>query len=83
MKTTLTPKEAKEIIGRYWGDGNNLPRSVYLDIETRLPESYSLPILDRLLEVCGLLETYNKRNRPAFAAFRQWWMAVTWNDLNP
>jgi hypothetical protein len=77
----MTPKESKQIIGRYWGDGNNLPRSVFLDIDGRLPDS-DLPILDRLLSVCGLLAQYNNRNRPAFAAFRQWWMAVTWNDLN-
>jgi hypothetical protein len=77
----ITPKEAKSAIGRYWGDGNNLSRSSYVDLDARLPKS-DLPILDRLLSACDLLDEYNRRNRPAFAAFRNWWMAVTWNDFN-
>jgi hypothetical protein len=68
----LTPKEARQIVGRYWGYGDNLPRAVFVEIDERLPHE-ELPILDRLLSVCGLLDDYNQRNRPAFAAFRSWW----------
>jgi hypothetical protein len=72
----LTPSEAKEIIGAIWGDGNNLPSRLYQKIDPLLPHQ-DLPILDRLLSVCDLLEKYNKAGRPAFRNFYFWWLNQT------
>jgi hypothetical protein len=68
----LTEKEARLVINGIWGRGDDMSFRLYRELNERLPES-DLPILDRLLSVCGLLDEYNRRGRPAFANFRNWW----------
>lgn len=68
----ITPKVAMKIISAIWGDGRNITRKVFEDLDPVLPHK-ELPILDRLLSVAGLLDEYNQRERPAFKAFRNWW----------
>jgi hypothetical protein len=68
----LTEKEARLVINGIWGRGDNMSSRLFRELEERLPAS-DLPILDRLLSVCDLLDEYNRRGRPAFANFRNWW----------
>ena len=71
----LTKSKAIEVITKIWGDGRDLTSAEFNTLDKALPKS-ELPILDRLLHHCDLLEAYNRRGRPAFAAFRHWWMGV-------
>ena len=69
----LNEQTAREIISAVWGTmGKKLPLGMSAQLDPVLPDR-SLPILDRLLSVCGLLDDYNANNRPAYAAFRKWW----------
>ncbi len=68
----ITPQKAMEIISAIWGEGRNITRKVFEDLDPVLPHK-ELPILDRLLSVAGLLDEYNQIQRPTFKAFRNWW----------
>jgi hypothetical protein len=72
----LTPEEAKNLIGAVWGRGVNLSSATFNKIDPLLPHQ-ELPILDRLLFVCDLLEKYNKAGRPAFRNFYFWFLNQT------
>ena len=73
MQTSaLTKREAVNAITEIWGHGRDLTSRQFDKLDDHLPPS-DLPILDRLLDQCGLLDEYNKSNRPAFTEFRQWW----------
>lgn len=71
----LTKRKAIDAISCVWGSGRDLTSAQFNALDNALPKS-ELPILDRLLQHCDLLETYNRRGRPAFAEFRHWWMGV-------
>jgi hypothetical protein len=70
--SALTKREAVNAITAIWGYGRNLRSDQFDTLDEHLPPS-DLPILDRLLDNCGLLDAYNKSGRPAFTEFRQWW----------
>jgi hypothetical protein len=74
MFPAMNKQIAIEIVSALWGNGRNMTSRIFAEIDPILPER-SLPVLDRLLLVCGLLEDYNANKRPAFAAFRQWWQS--------
>jgi hypothetical protein len=70
----MNKQTATDIVSALWGSGRNVTPRIFAEINPVLPEK-SLPLLDRLLLVCGLLDDYNANKRPTFAAFRQWWQS--------
>jgi hypothetical protein len=71
----MTEKHARHIINAIWWKGENMTGKFYDTITPLLPHA-ELPILDRLLSVCGVLDQYNAQGRPAFANFRNWWYST-------